>query len=585
MTKELVPEMHDIGKLQNKYEHNFEDAKTDIDSLTWVGIKEHHCQLSRPGKEKVLLEYPKRVETFFLCIADNLASAVSRSEEGRGHPTYNVHKLWNPPREKIAVPPIRSDKAVQELITFIGTKPNADDFFTRYKKELEERTEDAHPGANITSLYTHSKLTGQFYRILTSTKDLKIEITDIGGKSKEEICNLLKNAQNTWKLTVFKIKIHFPQNPVRARDMNVFKVLEGLIEDTKQKFQDNVIFSTSNELLFVNPLGSNALEYIKDKAKEFGFWLDVRKDDQQIKQLNLEEIRNPSSEYPSLSSEIEPPVCEICQMAKGTKEWVRDTVTEQLCEKCYSIRELGARLPKIGDWEESEDNPKVVYLKVSLDMEELVKILKGLYIEYLKNVGIPNPEDKAEIRFSVIAEFQKDYDAFLSTLESKIITEYREENFQLILKDFFCLKIEREREIKRILEIYRSKFKEYFPKFISNPSIKLSMTCANVKFPFIWNWKILENPKNDVTVSLIGRGEMNLKMKQIDELLKVSLPSRNFLLDLSKAAEISKKLAWIMLNDKGNRGAYKEFDGLRRAVTSSGIDYDTILVFSKIMGS
>jgi hypothetical protein len=175
MTGELVPEMHDIGKLQNKYEHNFEDASIDIDTLTWFGIKEHHCQIPRPQREKVLQEYPKHLETFFLSIADNLASAVSRSEEGLGHPIFNVHKLWNPPQEMISVPPIRTDRGIQEIINFIASGPKADEFFEKYKSKLEERTEDAYPGANITSLYTHSKLTGQFYRILTSIKAVKIK--------------------------------------------------------------------------------------------------------------------------------------------------------------------------------------------------------------------------------------------------------------------------------------------------------------------------------------------------------------------------------------------------------------------------
>jgi hypothetical protein len=120
---------------------------------------------------------------------------------------------------------------------------------------------------------------------------------------------------------------------------------------------------------------------------------------------------------------------------------------------------------------------------------------------------------------------------------------------------------------------------------MSNSPIKLSVTCANVKFPFIWNWKLLEKPKEEVNMHLIGKGEMNLKMKQLDELFNIRLPSRKLLIDLSKAAGISKKLAWVMLNDKGERRAYREFDGFRRAIISSGIDYDSILVFAKMMGS
>lgn len=576
MTEELIPEMHDIGKLTNK-KHNFEDLGIDLKTRTWRGILEHHCS---EGFDK----YPTSLDTFVLCIADSLAAAVSRPLRGIGqHAVYNVHKLWNPPREKITVPPIRTDKGVQEILNFIATKSSADEFFKKYGMMLRERTEDAHPGCNITTLYTHSKLTGQFYRILMSIRDKQIENTNINGKTKGEVSNLINKARNTWKLTVLKCKIHFPQNPVRAKDMNVFKILENFVGDIKTKFQDSVIFSTSNELLLVSPLESNVLEYIKGRTKEFGFWLDVNQENQLIRGLNLEKIRKAHSEYPDLLPEVEPPICEVCQIRKASKEIVKEDVTEHLCEKCSGIRDLGTMLSKLVEWEES-GNPRVTYIKVSLGMDELVESLKKLYTDYLAHVGVSNAEEKAEIRFSVLSEFQGDYDDFLSRLESSVINEYGEENVQQILKDFFCIKIEGASEIKGILDIYEGIFKEYFPGFMTRSPIKLSITCANVKFPFIWNWKRLNAPKDNINVSLVGRGEMNLKLKQIDDLLSIRLPSRKLLFDLSRAAEISKKLAWIMLTDKGDRKAYRDFEGLRRAVASSGIDYNSILVFAKMMG-
>jgi len=586
MTKELVPEMHDIGKLQNKYEHNFEDVKTDINTQTWHGIKEHHCQMPRLGRERVLQEYPKCIETFLLCIADNLASAVSRPPKGKGPAIYNVYKLWNPPHETIPVPPIKTDSGVQEIIKFVATNPSASEFFEKYNILLRDRAEDSHPGANITSLETHSRLTGQFYRILTSIEDKQIESGDITGKGKESISNLMNKVQNTWKLTILKCKIHFPQSPVRAKDMNVFKVLGDFVEELKDEFQDNVMFSTSDELLFVAPVNSNVLEQIKTRAKEVGFWLDIRQEDQLIGRLNLEEVRKPSTEYPSIHSRLDPPICEVCQMAAAMPEsaWMDEDsgIEEKLCEKCYKIRKMGVFFTKLKEW--GEENPRVAYIKIKLDMDELVKTLNGLYARYLMRVGVPNASEKAEIRFSVLSEFQRDYDEFLSALEDIIVSEYGEGRVQQILKGFLCVKLGNTSEIRKILEIYDDLLDKYFPEFkgIKSP-LKLSITCANVKFPFIWNWKILDNPKDAVNVSLIDRGEMNLKVKQIEDLLSTRLPSKKILIDLSKTAEISKKLAWIMLTDKGNRRTYGEFEGLRKAITSSGIDYESILVFAKMI--
>ena len=64
--------------------------------------------------------------------------------------------------------------------------------------------------------------------------------------------------------------------------MNVFAVLEKFIEDVKTKYQDNVIFSKSDELLIVSPVEGDIFEYMIAKAKETGFLLDVKQEDKQI---------------------------------------------------------------------------------------------------------------------------------------------------------------------------------------------------------------------------------------------------------------------------------------------------------------
>ena len=151
-----------------------------------------------------------------------------------------------------------------------------------------------------------------------SIKDKQIKNADVEGKTKEEISTIIRMVGNKWKVTVLKVRIHFPQNPVRAKDMNVFKLLEEFIKGVKEQFPDNVMFSTSSELLLVSPLESNLLEYVENRAEEFGFWLELKYEDQLIRGLNLEKVGKISSKYFGLSSEINPPICEICQMRKAS---------------------------------------------------------------------------------------------------------------------------------------------------------------------------------------------------------------------------------------------------------------------------
>lgn len=250
------------------------------------------------------------------------------------------------------------------------------------------------------------------------------------------------------------------------------------------------------------------------------------------------------------------------------------------------------RAPKIVEWSESDEGFKVAWIKISLDIEELQRILEKLYEAYLKEKGFEK-RGEGEIRFSVLSEFQSDYDEFLKELmredkkevKGEFADEFGSVNCQWILPDLFCIKIDKTGENKKILEIYYSLFTKYFPKFKEEESpIKLAISCSNVKFAFFWHWKFLENPQADVNVNLVGKGEMHLNMKQLDEILDLDLKRLGTasLHKLSKVAEVSKRLSKILLYDKGDYRLYDEYTGLRRLL-EGGIDFPNILTYAKMM--
>ena len=193
----LIPELHDIGKLQGKFKHNFEDTGYEFESKTWRGILEHHCS---GNFEK----YPLSSDTFKLKIADKLASAVSREySEERGHPIYNVYKLWNPPHEEITIPPIHTERNIQTLVEFALTIPTFEDFVTEYEPLLKHRTENAYPKCNLTSLYTHMVLTGKFYRILSGIDEYTVPQEIF--KNKDTVCRTINKKNGRMETKTYSL--------------------------------------------------------------------------------------------------------------------------------------------------------------------------------------------------------------------------------------------------------------------------------------------------------------------------------------------------------------------------------------------
>ncbi len=100
---------------------------------------------------------------------------------------------------------------------FYGTDLSFEDFEKKYGNILRSRAEDAHPGMNITSLYTHLISTGKFYRFFKNSQNLKIKEDEII-PTPQKISELRENKIRNWQIYLARCKFHFNQKPVRARE-------------------------------------------------------------------------------------------------------------------------------------------------------------------------------------------------------------------------------------------------------------------------------------------------------------------------------------------------------------------------------
>ncbi|CAD7774249.1 hypothetical protein FHEFKHOI_01534 [Candidatus Methanoperedenaceae archaeon GB50] len=667
MSDDLVPELHDIGKmvdesLMNEDGHTFrridDRYKNRIkDNKNWVGIKFH-------TGGKTPNEYKGDMDLFLLKLSDHMASAVSRmlpkkeanqakdqaktqnktQRSDKKRRKSSICKLWWENEAETEL--ISDDKEFLELIDFVNNYSSNDGtkYFEKYGKRLKECPEDKFPGLNIISLFTHSKLVGKFYRFFKKYGD---DIKD-NGTTLGEVYEI-KKAENNFTIKLVHGKIKFHLSPVRAGDLNIFNVKERIVEFLKQR--DEILFCTQDEFLAILPVNKD-ITSIFEKIEE-NLYFDVEEAEAVLyevyptplamksrfertnsKGFRVREKFNYAEKliYFDLSPQIHD-ICDLCQMYEATKEFPRDYVYEHLCEKCrtavrneeypfpldklcescknknekwleetisenlcihcFNLREKEPRAPKIVEWSESDEDFKVAWVKISLDIEELQRILEKLYEEYLKKKEFEKSRE-GEIRFSVLSEFQSDFENFLGDLmrkredngeiEGLLADKFGIANCQWILSDLFCIRIESLADITEILKIYNKLFDEYFPKFkkVASP-IKLSISCSSIKFAFFWHWRFLDNPVNDVNVNLVGKGEMHLNLEQLDNILKLNEISVPQLRKLSKVSEVSKELSKILLYHKGEWRLVKKEDYEKLKKFASAVGFENILTYAKMI--
>lgn len=455
---------------------------------------------------------------------------------------------------------------------------------------------------NITSLYTHLVLAGKFYRFFMRSSSSMINENEIV-PTVAKVAELRESKIRNWQIYLARCKFHFNQKPIRARDMNIFEHLENIISQIENEFHDNLLFSSSDEILIYYD-DKVVLEKIRRIAIDNGLWMSftwVKKPLIEMKNSEPSKLTGNRQEhlYESLPPLISPPICEICQMAPADKNWPEDYLklfgenfdvidegTENLCDNCFSIRSRPSRLRKLRKWTEM-DNISVIWVKFTLDYELLTKILHKFYLDYLKRFSPKAGSDAAEVRFSLIYEFQQDYNAFLVVLRTGLIEIFGDDSVETILKDMFCLTTEKASNIFKILDLLNEKLENFFPEFkklVEGP-IKVSITCCNSKFPFFGVWKAIEEQSANLQVLLMGHGKIETSFNYLEQMLIASKEyyRKSALYKLAEISKLSEKLAELKFNDRSERGDFESYEVLKRNLLPMGMDFNGILTFAKLI--
>jgi hypothetical protein len=288
-------------------------------------------------------------------------------------------------------------------------------------------------------------------------------------------------------------------------------------------------------------------------------------------------------------------------MAKADKTWPTDYLsqfgtdpevaeggTENLCPLCFAVRSRPSRLKKLKRWTENE-NVGVIWIRVSLDYDLLNTVLAAIYLDYMKESNASATPKDAEVRLSVIHEFQEDYNDFLDRFRENLSRQFGAESIETVLKDMICLKSERTSNVFLVLKLLDDAMRAYFPKFkvIYESPVKVSIACCSSKFPFFEVWKILEAAGSSLQISVVGHGRLQTAFPHLEVILAASEGSyrKGALHKLAEVAKLSEKLAELKFADKRDTtGDSRTYESLRRTLLPLGMDFQSILTFAKMVG-
>jgi hypothetical protein len=458
--------------------------------------------------------------------------------------------------------------------------PSGEDFLRDFDELLRTRAEETrYP---VTSLRTHVELTGKIWRILRSS--FKLEDSDLGSKTREEVQQVLGRVRNQWRLTVATFKPAIMVKPFRTRDLGVFSVLGQTIEEATARFADNILFSAPEVILVIS--GQDGV--MRDLEELFlggGFWVEVTQGTRSLDELRKEDLlatlghgARTRREFPSLEPEIRPPICEVCRMAPAVRSWHEGDISEDLCERCEGIREAGKSLVKLAGW----FNETVAWLHIGLDLDQLLG--KALPELCGQQMGVAKQE--VDVRFPLLGEFRADWNAFLHKADCDLRSRFGDASLERLLPGLCCVKLDKEAEIIDILRVFNEAIEEYFPRFskLDGSPVRLGVSVSAAKFPFFEHWRCLESLEDDVFVRLTGRGKMRASLKSLPEIVAAAgLPRKSALHRLAEVARLSEQLAKVKMHDRADsdQAAYRR---LREGLLPLGLSYESILTLAQITG-
>jgi hypothetical protein len=614
MVHELIPELHDILKL-TYLQHNFSDFGPfqgyAPNTATWKGVLQHHCKEDFPA-------YPTDSLTFLLHMADGLASGFSRhpqsikKQDTQQESSWTTYCLWNPKRV-LTDQRLTRHEDVLNMLEFLGTDPSFDQFFTRYRYIFESRAEDAHPGMNITTLETHVRLVGRLYRFLRQSQVFTVQDDEVGAaaaQSAQAVADLRERKKLEWHLYLILCRPRLLANPFRARDMNSFACLQEFLQEVSGLFADKLLFASTEQLLFCSD-DLKILDDLRALAAPRSIALDIVRKRERIRDSNLEfdprrarerkKRINPEfqSLYPALEAEVTPPICEICQTHRATKVWPQDYLAvaqpesgdigqgrDYLCETCFAMRSRPSELKKLAHWEEWAQGD-LIWARFGLDFDQLQDTLQAAYLNHLRSLDPNTPEERADVRFSLLAEFQRDYEKYLADLQQRLLGRFGGSRTEIILPGFFCFQAQEGGDVFVVLDRFHQSVKDFFPSFLSGVDcpLRVSVAFCGVKYPFFEVWRAWQAQEGEIEITAVGHGGLTLKVRSLEKFLRLAdFPFRQSALHkLADISRVSQALAELSFRSGGERGECHTFEHLGQFLPL-GLTFDGILTLAKLKG-
>ncbi len=368
---ELVPELHDVGKLLDNEalraatglpfaHHCFSNPKyqpLDLASVglsvptgpTWAGIRYHGdrglgpmTQLGAPPRDVAAEAGDAISDVYLLIIADHLAASTSRpvaEEEAREArqqagtwppDTSRCHRLWHDdPNERTGTGPlIATVSELRGLLAFVASKPDAAAFYERYGRLLGQIPEGKGFPGGVTNLRTHCNLVGRFYRVLRSAVRRSAGGLTYAGDEQRTYVGM----EHSWRFRLARCRVRIPGIPARLRDLGVFQRLEAALESLEADIdrRNHLLLATFQDFwLFLPPEDIRPISHVIAPLLDAGFHVEGEVREALLVNLTDWGSRdgNPlvTCRYlqPELPAHVSPPICEVCQLAPGTTRWQR----------------------------------------------------------------------------------------------------------------------------------------------------------------------------------------------------------------------------------------------------------------------
>ena len=457
----------------------------------------------------------------------------------------------------------------------------------------------------------------------------------------------LQDIENTAEFKVVFASISMPKFIARVNDLSFFEILDKQLNRLRQENQ--VLFVSPESFLFI--CGKNEetkeIKFVKELV-DLGFSLEtteITKPLSELAKLPQEIVKNEindqneklkkilqNEKIPENKKEekkraftenygkfyhiyeVQKPkeiknLCNICQQNEAipyneltdeekklvTKEENGKKVIESLCKYCLNIRkeyEKSGNLKPFAKWEEEVPRPDALWIKISLDIDNLSETLKTNYEKYINSLNsvLKDNSELAEevkkqykLRYTWISEFLNEYDAFLEEFYKRLKKSL--ETIK-INRDFFVVKKLENGQIKGVIDIYLELFCKYFPDlagFKNEPPIRFSIIWTNVKSPLMWVVREINEVEKPISITLKNQNRLEIDIETMFYFNhELDLFDKNISSFLHKLTEMYEQSGLILLPLTELFNERWKYENLYKAISERGLSIVDILNWYKI---